>query len=488
MKKYISLLIIVLCNLFFSIKIINAQAIIQEINSTQEISNNDYKIHLQEVAFKNTNQDFLIFSVETNLPQINLKNLQFYDDKIFKTVEEDFWVKNQDLITLIFNSDLKDNNQTKNLHTSHKGLTNTTEQVLISLNQEKLEFICWKKVPISQAEIKDFNKIWQKNLWDINDINSCIDSSQIKNNQILERIKSNQNQNSWKIKEENPLPLTTKSTTSKSSTKNQIPNLQEKQIEEEPIIQITEIFAYPENSNLPEWVEIKNNTNKNINLINWIIDDQEGGSKPKKLGQLIIPPNEFRAINLKELKINLNNTNDQIRLFNPQGILIDKVIYENARKAMSYALITIDGNSIWEYTKSPTPNQSNPQYITITGEIITLPNFENQYFFSLKSGDQIYQVIFDENVIKATTAKKLFKIGITGEFTGELMQNSSFNILKLHSYNIVSNNKEPQSNNNSINYIFAIIVMGISILYFLPNIKQWLKSHFGKYLSPSLEE
>lgn len=488
MKKYISLLIIIFCNLFFSIKIINAQSIIQENNSTKEIFNNNYKIHLKEIAFKNTDKDFLIFEVETDLPQINLKNLQFYDDKIFKTVEQDFWVKDQDVITLTFNSDLEDNNQTKNLYTAHKGLTSTTDQVLISHDQEKLEFICWQKNPISQTEIKDFNKIWNINLWDNSNIDSCIDSSQIINNQALTRANLSQNKNSWKIKEGNTLPLTSKSTASKPSTQNQISNLQEKQIEEKPIIQITEIFANPENSNFPEWVELHNTTERNINLINWIIDDQEGGSKPKKLGQLIIPPNEFRAINLKELKINLNNTNDQIRLFNSQGILIDKVIYENARKAMSYALITINENQSWDYTNTPTPNLPNPHYQQITGEIISLPNFNNNYYFTIQNENQIYQVIFDENIVKATTAKKLFKIGITGEFTGELLKNNSQSILKLYSYNILSNNKEQLSNNNPIHYIFAIILIVILLLYFTPNLKKWLKSLYGKYLSPSLEE
>ncbi len=66
-----------------------------------------------------------------------------------------------------------------------------------------------------------------------------------------------------------------------------------------------------------EWIEIANVSDEVMNLTGWSIDNKEGGSPPFLLNGVIIIPNEVRRFPIGETGINLVNTQDTVRLLDP---------------------------------------------------------------------------------------------------------------------------------------------------------------------------
>ncbi|MFH0819440.1 MAG: lamin tail domain-containing protein [bacterium] len=124
-----------------------------------------------------------------------------------------------------------------------------------------------------------------------------------------------------------------------------------------PILLINEILPDPEGSDEGEFIEIYNPGNFDINLKDWSIDDEDGGSRPYKIKtDLIIKAGLFAVIKKQESGLALNNDGDQVRLFNPENKLIDEISYEPAPAGASFALAS-SGN--WFWTDKITPGKIN---------------------------------------------------------------------------------------------------------------------------------
>jgi hypothetical protein len=102
---------------------------------------------------------------------------------------------------------------------------------------------------------------------------------------------------------------------------------------------ISEFLPDPEGSDLEgEWIELKNVGEEEANLIEWSLDDSEGGSRPYKFKlETPVKPGEFYVVDRKESGIALNNNFDSVRLFNPFGDLVNSVFYEETFEGKSYA-------------------------------------------------------------------------------------------------------------------------------------------------------
>jgi competence protein ComEA len=106
-----------------------------------------------------------------------------------------------------------------------------------------------------------------------------------------------------------------------------------------------------------EWIELKNAGNAKINLLNWKLDDSEGGSKPYGFkNDLWLDVNKFFVIERVESGLALNNNADAIRLFNDLDEMIDEVEYEATVKGASYAR---GQNNKWFWTNILTPGEEN---------------------------------------------------------------------------------------------------------------------------------
>lgn len=296
-------------------------------------------ITLTEISFKNKEHDYLKFIVKGESDRINLQNIAFFDDKVFKTIEDPFFVHSGEEITLIFNSTEQDDEATNTLHTTKKGLTATTEQILIKYHTESLAFFCWIKSPPSKAENESFPNIVPINLWEDPNIESCFDSESVKTNQVIKKLFEENNSSAWEIFQDKT--ANSENSTTKAENLGELIESAPLQTSGYPELKITEIYPMPQKEEI-EWVEIFNPNPNPINLNNWIIDDSEGGSKPKRLSSIIIPGTQTTLVNLKELKINLNNDTDSIRVFTPEGIEVASQEYSGGKKGESYSLISID--------------------------------------------------------------------------------------------------------------------------------------------------
>ena len=127
-------------------------------------------------------------------------------------------------------------------------------------------------------------------------------------------------------------------------------------IDSDALILLSEFLPNPVGSDSTEWIEIYNPTDWPINLSNWQIDDNDGGSKPFTIADTAIESKQHLVFNREDTKIALNNSNDSVRLFDPVGILVDQIDYEKINEGNCLA---IDSNLIWQETSQCTPNQHN---------------------------------------------------------------------------------------------------------------------------------
>ncbi|HPI66985.1 MAG TPA: lamin tail domain-containing protein [bacterium] len=120
---------------------------------------------------------------------------------------------------------------------------------------------------------------------------------------------------------------------------------------------INEIMPNPKGADeLEEWVEIFNQSEREIDLTGWSLDDEEGGSRPYLLDNIVAPARGFVVLKRALTKIAFNNTNDAARLLNPLGELMQETDYDEVAEGQSYMR---DENGEWFWTSQPTPNQVN---------------------------------------------------------------------------------------------------------------------------------
>lgn len=86
---------------------------------------------------------------------------------------------------------------------------------------------------------------------------------------------------------------------------------------------LNEIVSDPEDGT--EWVEILNNSDQAINLLDWGVMDASG--KLTTFPNVVLAPGEFYIVD--DPAGNLNNSGDDIHLFDPSGFVVDEISYGN---------------------------------------------------------------------------------------------------------------------------------------------------------------
>ena len=164
---------------------------------------------------------------------------------------------------------------------------------------------------------------------------------------------------------------------------------------------ISEIFPNPagrDNTNgLYEWIELYNNSEKDVNLSGWQLDDiLNKGSKPHTIESMIIKANDYILLSSDVTKVIFNNSGDEINLLWPDGSVVEKVSYGKSQEGHSYSL---SSEEIWFWNEDITPGKENKvQKIIIENGIkdeIEYDDFEN--FEDVE--DQTYPV--EDNYIDA---------------------------------------------------------------------------------------
>lgn len=124
---------------------------------------------------------------------------------------------------------------------------------------------------------------------------------------------------------------------------------------------ITEILPDPEGSDNKlnyEWIEIYNDSDKEVDLNGWAIDDiQNKGSKRYVLEESRkIGPQKYLIFSKEETNLILNNTEDEVNILWPDGTIVDGISYKKPKEGFSYGLF---GSGEWGWSSKPSPGKEN---------------------------------------------------------------------------------------------------------------------------------
>ena len=123
---------------------------------------------------------------------------------------------------------------------------------------------------------------------------------------------------------------------------------------EENVI-INEIFPNPEGADTgQEWLELKNQSPAEINLLNWRLENSNGKYKFNS-GQLLEGGIFYVLDNVKS-KLAFKNTDDVISLYNNLDELVVRIEYSSAVQGETYAR---GANGNWFWTTRLTPGEEN---------------------------------------------------------------------------------------------------------------------------------
>lgn len=141
-------------------------------------------------------------------------------------------------------------------------------------------------------------------------------------------------------------------------------------------ITITEIFPNPSGKDSgKEWIELYNNSNTNVNLNNWKLNN-------KTINSLIIKANSFAIYNTP-----LKNSENNIKLIDFNETLIDQIDYDNSKEGKSFTKVMIKDNQSqkisWQWS-SPSKNTKNPIYEVLKGKVTTPPTISEDFYFEIK--------------------------------------------------------------------------------------------------------
>lgn len=191
-------------------------------------------------------------------------------------------------------------------------------------------------------------------------------------------------------------------------------------------IMITEALPNPDGTDKDkEWVEIYNNENTSVNLENWQIKNNKS---PQNLENFIIPAKSFGVLN--NLKFSLKNTNEEVKLINPQGEIIDQIKYENAPAGQSYSKIIIKNKNQKKYEwiwTNPTKNFPNQILYQIEGFVKDSPRDSTPTnTFTIISENQKLQIKFNQNPV---LMKAILQKGTQIQILAEKFEHQKF-ILK----------------------------------------------------------
>ena len=106
-----------------------------------------------------------------------------------------------------------------------------------------------------------------------------------------------------------------------------------------------------------EFIEIKNLDNRVVSLSGWIVDDEDGGSRPYRFKPTDkIGPTKIIVLDKNSTKIALNNSDDSARLIDPRGKVVAILAYEKTYAGQSLSR-TDDG--LYQWTDVATPGKEN---------------------------------------------------------------------------------------------------------------------------------
>jgi len=164
-----------------------------------------------------------------------------------------------------------------------------------------------------------------------------------------------------------------------------------------PLILINEIMPNPYGSDSEgEWIEIVNRGKDKVNLYNWKIDDNQGGSSAYKISEnIFLNPGEFWLFDREDTGIALNNGYDKVVIYDDKGEVMDEIEYNNPFEGGAYVK---NEKGIWQWSEIATPGEDN--ITKQTSKEINIFNFSEQ--------DKIENLLIP-NIVDLKDVKKIEK-------------------------------------------------------------------------------
>ena len=146
-----------------------------------------------------------------------------------------------------------------------------------------------------------------------------------------------------------------------SSENNLLANLENSNLTPKPTpikvnLIINEFLPNPTGpDNEGEWIELYNNSDADVDLTNWRLEDASGQKYVFK--NEVIKKKDFLVLSYNKTKISLNNNGETLTLYSPQNEIAFKITYSgNAKEGYSFARFAAND---WRWTKILTPGAPN---------------------------------------------------------------------------------------------------------------------------------
>lgn len=143
----------------------------------------------------------------------------------------------------------------------------------------------------------------------------------------------------------------------------------------DPTVLINEIFSRGTAED-PDWIEVYNDSNSEVNIEGWLIYDSggNGGTKPKKAfpAGSIIPAKGFLVIVVDDADASgfgLSSNGEEVWLEKPGGTLADQVVFPALAETESYGRYP-DGTANWQVLPTVTKGAPNSNVLPEEGRIV----------------------------------------------------------------------------------------------------------------------
>lgn len=177
-------------------------------------------------------------------------------------------------------------------------------------------------------------------------------------------------------------------------------------------VKINEIYSRGTEAN-PDWIEIYNTSNTQVDLSGYKIYDSggQGGTKPKKQfpAGSTLPANGFFVIEVDDKTssgFGLSSDGETVWLENPSGSVIDEIAFPALGVDTSFGRKP-DGSSIWSKISPPTKGAKND-----TSIVAPLPVVMNEIYSRGTSGNRDWIEIYNPNPTQVSLiGYKIYDIG-----------------------------------------------------------------------------
>ncbi len=266
-------------------------------------------------------------------------------------------------------------------------------------------------------------------------------------------------------------------------------------------ILLSEVMPNPEGTDTDtEWIELYNASTANVDLGNWSLDDEEGGSDPYIFpAGTVVEAQDFLVIPRSMSKLSLNNDTDTVRLFDFQNTAQDTVIYEGSPEGQSYARIGMEEwagantggmawtsnpvqrlvaqfiptahasewfESPWEWTQDTTVGAQNPVYYFIEGTIKEWVPFEDRVRVEGKKG--ALELSLASLTLNPELKATVFEVGQTIKGYATQKTDRTWELRKIADADFATAPSEDKSKNNLRKTILLMAgALGVGVGYLL---------------------